>query len=473
MRFLLGLALVLTACSGDNRPNESTPRTASAPRGPDALMLRVPRSGGAARVTAYPIDTTVWSGSGIVPPLDRVLAFDPEAALIAVEDSGGSPLWLDLRDGNVITPSRRTVRGLVSVDGSAIYGVSADGAIARFTPSGNWVETLPLPTHAVLPRHDGTILALAGRGAAAHLWRLHPPESRLLDTLALPNANAVASVSSGDRVYVTVNGRSIVAVSGRTLEQGSTTDLGGQIAALAPTPSGDRLYVITDSAQSVAVIASTRDGVAGRIELPGPARDLRIDPFGRYLLVRPRTGDSVWVASVGTDRVLGTLRTPWRGDIPFVAPDGLVAVQSGEDIAFVDPASLREIRRTIYGASDFWYPFVWSGFRPRLATAAASDSDSTFVVDDTIPDSLTPSFAPGDSAKVGYTVAFAVLLDEKAARDQAANITAEGRSARVMTSMIANTTVYRIVMGPFATRDEADRVGKASGHAYYVRVGSP
>ena len=241
VRFLLGLALVLTACSGDKRSDESTPRTASAPRGPDALMLRVPRSGGAARVTAYPIDTTVWSGSGVVPPLDRVLAFDPEAALIAAEDADGSPLWIDLRDGNVINPSSRAVRGLVSVDGSAIYGVGTDGAIARFTPSGNWVETLPLPTRAVLPRHDGTILALAGRASAAHLWRLHPPESRLLDTLALPNATALTSVSLGDRVYVTVNGRSIVTVSGRTLEQGATTDLGDEITALAPTPSGDRL----------------------------------------------------------------------------------------------------------------------------------------------------------------------------------------------------------------------------------------
>ena len=78
--------------------------------------------------------------------------------------------------------------------------------------------------------------------------------------------------------------------------------------------------MITDSAPSVAIIASARDGLAARIELPGRARDLRIDPFGRYLLVRPRTGDSVWVASVGTDRVLGTLRTRWRGDVPFVAP---------------------------------------------------------------------------------------------------------------------------------------------------------
>jgi hypothetical protein len=333
------------------------------------------------------------------------------------------------------------------------------------------VETLPLPARAILPRHDGTILALAGRGAAAHLWRLHPPETRLLDTLALPNATGATS-APGDRVYVTTNGRSLVTVNGRTLEQGATTDLGDSITAVAPTPSGDRVYVLTDSAPSVAIIASGLDGLAGRIELPGRARDLRIDPFGRYLLVRPRTGDSVWVASVGTDRVLGTLKSPWRGDVPFVAPDGLVAVQSGEDIAFIDPSSLREIRRTIYGASDFWYPFVWSGFRPRPAVAAASDSDSTFVVVDTLPDSSIVSPAP-DPAKVGYTVSFAVLLDETAARDQAAKITAEGRTARVMTSMIASTTVYRVVMGPFATRDEADRIGRASRHSYYVRVGSP
>jgi cell division protein FtsN len=33
--------------------------------------------------------------------------------------------------------------------------------------------------------------------------------------------------------------------------------------------------------------------------------------------------------------------------------------------------------------------------------------------------------------------------------------------------------VYRVVLGPYATRDEAERVGRASGLSYYVMVASP
>ena len=63
--------------------------------------------------------------------------------------------------------------------------------------------------------------------------------------------------------------------------------------------------------------------------LPGRARDLRVDPFGRYVLVRAATGDSAWIVSIGADKVVGTLHSAWRGDLPFVAPDGAIAVHRG------------------------------------------------------------------------------------------------------------------------------------------------
>jgi cell division protein FtsN len=59
------------------------------------------------------------------------------------------------------------------------------------------------------------------------------------------------------------------------------------------------------------------------------------------------------------------------------------------------------------------------------------------------------------------------------ARDQAAKIVVEGHQARVVTGTTSGVTVYRVVLGPYATRDEAERIGRASGLSYYVMVGSP
>jgi septal ring-binding cell division protein DamX len=164
-----------------------------------------------------------------------------------------------------------------------------------------------------------------------------------------------------------------------------------------------------------------------------------------------------------------------------VAPDGNVAVIAGRDVAFIEPISLKEVHRAADGASDFWYPFVWKGFRPRAAALDrpadfARDSDTAVVAGPPRPvvDSVAAPHPPAaDSTKVGFTVSFAVLLDESKAQAQAAKISVDGKSARVVTSITDGTAVYRVVLGPYPTRDDAERAGRASGQTYFVYAGSP
>src|SRR5262249_31883372 len=123
-------------------------------------------------------------------------------------------------------------------------------------------------------------------------------------------------------------------------------------------------------------------------------------------------------------------------------------------------------------------PFAWMGFRSRSAAldrrAAASDSDSVSAEPPVRPESLPPETRPpGDTAKTGFTVSFAVLLDSAKAQAQAAKIVVDGTAAHVVTRGTAGAAVYRIVLGPYATRDQAERVGRASGQSYYVYAGSP
>ncbi len=484
VRSLTALALVLAACSSSDRSNPAASQKASsssASRGPNALMLRVPQNGGLARVTDYPkVDSTVWTATDAAPALERVLAFDDDGGLIAAADRRGLPLWIDLRLGTVTIPGRGRLRGLISVDGSSIYGVGLDGAVARFTPSENWVFKPKRPARAVYPQANGTIVVLEGRGASTRLVRLHPPNPAVTDSLALTDVESGTPAPFGERVLFETPKHALIAVQVRTMAMTKPQSLDRDAIAVASTPSGDRFYVLTDSSNTLDVVDPYRNRISARVALPGRGRDLRVDPFGRYVLVRAAVGDSVWIVSIGSDQVVGGTRSAWRGDLPFVAPDGALAVAHGQDVVFIDATSGRERQRARGGAADFWYAFIWDGFRPRAAglDQPANFSRDTDTTTQAVPAPLEsttvrPPAPAADSAKAGFTVSFAVVLNEARAREQAAKIVVDGHAARVVTSMPGGTTVYRIVLGPYPTREEAERVGRASGQTYYVYAGTP
>jgi len=488
VRSFIAFALILAACGGGDESAVPATRTASSTpsqRGPDALLLRVPRNGGVGRVVAYPnTDSTVWTATDPTPPLDRVLAFDPDAGLIAAVDAHGLPVWIDLRVGSVTLPHRGGLKGITSIDGSSIFGVGDDGAVLRFTPTGTWLFKPPSPARAVFPLSGGTLLVLGGSGRVSRMWRMRPPATKILDSLTLPETvtGAGAGAPLADRVYVATSNPSLLGVRARRLTSTRSIAFDHIISDIVATPSGDRFYVITDSSNRMSVVDQYQDRVSRTIELTGRPRDLRVDPFGRFLLVRAAKGDEVWVVGIGTDQVVGTIHSVWRGDVPFVAPDGAIAVSDGRDLTFLDPATFRETRRARGGASDFWYPFLWNGFRARasaLDRPVEFPSDSPATAPPPAPPKRDTSVAPAppaqrvDSSRIGFTVSFAAVLSESVARDQAAKIVVEGHQARVVTGTTSGVTVYRVVLGPYATRDEAERIGRASGLSYYVMVGSP
>jgi septal ring-binding cell division protein DamX len=256
------------------------------------------------------------------------------------------------------------------------------------------------------------------------------------------------------------------------------------IELLAATPSGDRVFVVTKGASAIHIVDRYRERVSGEIELGRHVAELRMDPLGRYLLARPEGADSTIVIALGTNRVVGTLATDWRADLPFVAPDGGIAAAQGADVSIVDGETLRPVARVRGGAADFWYPFRWTGFRPRAATldqpvefAAASDSaraaqDSSAAHGDSVSRApVVQDSAPRRQA--GWTVSFAALLVADKARELAAQIHVGTEKARVTTAMRDGSTIYRVVLGPYATREEAERVGRESRNSYWVYEGGP
>lgn len=488
---LLALALLSAACGrGDREGAPGTRATPSAPtaKGPDRLVLRVPRTGGEARVYAYPrMDTVVWSAAGAPAP-DRVLAFDDEAGTVAFVDAKGAPARIDFRQGIASTVTKVKLSGLASWDGSNIYGITADGAVERYGPNGPWKWRPKQAARAVFPQPDGSLLVLAQRAEGSVVWRLRPPAMRIVDSVPLGKVNRTLRTQVGDRLYLG-SGRQLTGVRTRTMQRASGIEFSDEIELLEATPSGDRVFVVTKSGTTVDVVDRYRETIRDRIDIGRHAADLRVDALGRYLLARPEGTDSVLVIALGTNRVAGAVASAWREDLPFVSPDGGIALAQGADVVIVDGETLRTTVRVRQGAADFWYAFRWTGFRPRDARLdkpvdfAGPPRDSARVIRDSsapaestaapVPKPVTP---PKDSVvrhSAGFTVSFAAVLIEARAREQAAQIKVGTETARVVIATRDGATIYRVVLGPYPTREEAERVGRESKQSFWVYEGGP
>ena len=491
MRRLLLLALLCGACSDKKDAPETISPAARESRGADHLLLRVPREGGTGRVHLFPnLDSAVWVVDE-VPRLTRILGFNPQLGSIAFVDAKGLPGRLDLRETDVTTATRAQLASLSTANGTDIFGITAKGEVTRLNPvAPDWKFKPPVPARGVFAQPNGDLIVAANKGPQTLLWKLRPPDEVVGDSTVLPLSGRGVSTQVGDRVYFTVDS-GLVGVKARDLSPVGAVKFGSPVLALAPTPSGDRLYVATTSEREIAVVDRYSERITARIPIPTAPSDLRMDALGRYLIARFPHADSVWVIAIGTNRLIGALPTEWENDLPALTPDGKIALLGAKDVTFVDPETLKLEKTVPSGARDFWYFFTWDGFRPR---ARGIDDPVTFANDDsTFEDSTAPRPGVTDTtsrpARSGadsaqrtatrnpagetYSVSFAALLSEERARELSTSISVDGVPAHVVATNTAGSPIYRVVMGPYKTREEAEKVGRASRREYWVYEGAP
>jgi hypothetical protein len=239
--------------------------------------------------------------------------------------------------------------------------------------------------------------------------------------------------------------------------------------------------------------------IAARITLPDTSRELRMDPTGRFVLARAAKQDSMWVVAVATDTLIGRVATGWREDLPLVTPDGALALLRGNDVVLVDTETLETTRRVTGGGRDVWHFIEWNGFRPRSASldepvqfegmdTAPADSGDTldpFAVTPS-PDSLTPRPdsvgvprrdttppPPPPVTSPGFTVQFAALRAEQAAVAAASEIEADGQRAHVVHTTQGGLDIWRVVLGPYPTREAAEQAARRTGRSYWIYEGRP
>lgn len=519
---LFALALALAACNATEDRGATAASAASL--GPDAIVLRVPAQGGVAKAYRYPaLDSLIWSTKAALPARIRPLAFSIDAGTLAISDGNGLAWRLTLGSGTLERALATPLGETVSLDGSGIYGTSS-GAVLRLTAGDAtpWQVRSNATLSQLQPLRDGGVLLIGHRGNETILTRFRPPGTTAVDSAVLGGQARLISAAGGDRYYLSDGPSRLVSVRARDLEKLGTISLGDSIIATASSPSGDRVYVLGrdgDRAR-VQVINKYGDEVVTKIPVPGDATALRMDPLGRYVLVRHGgMQDSVLVIGIATGTALGRFASPWRADLPLVFPDGRLATLRGNDVVVLAAADFRPVAVVPGGAKDIWTVVQWNGFRrragdsPLRATATVTDTstgrrpadslarrvagdsgsrDSTAAAprspvrapsepeqtrkEASGADSQARPRLPADGSRgLGergtFVVQFAALKAEQPAQQLAASIKSNGEKAHVISTMTNGIALYRVILGPFRSRADAERAGQAAGRDYWVFEG--
>ena len=339
----------------------------------------------------------------------------------------------------------------------------------------------------MFPQRNGGLVIAGTESGRTSLWLIQPPDDEVLQVATLPLVSRAASAQVGDRIYFAVDS-GLVGARTRDLQIVKSVRLDEPGESLVATPSGDRVYVALKTAK-VAVVDRYAETVSDEVILPGPASELRMDPLGQHILAKPANGaDSAWVIGVGNHKVNGTVATQWRADLPAFAPEGALATVRGNDVVMLDLVAFTSRSTVAGGASDYWHFMSWNGFRPRSAELdrpvtfespqpampvdsaglpASRDSNPQLPLRDAAPSMIEPP-AVGAPAAAGYMVSFAAVLTEQKAAELAAGIVVVGVRPRVVATQSGSTTIYRVVLGPYGTREEAERVGRDSRRQYWI-----
>jgi hypothetical protein len=441
----------------------------------EGALLRLPSEGGAARLyradSLTPLDWQVASG---VPKIARALGTELEDRMVYAVDTEGRLVGIDLLARRTRIHLAATQQLTATPDG-AVLGLDSARRAVRFSARA-------LTTYRASVEGGGTPQLLRGPGGqvAAYL-----PATNVLQLLGedgevrrftAPAGQATVSWH-GDLLAVTTDsGVVLFDPSGRS-DEPQFVRLRGAPITTAFSPSAHRLYVARGRGDILVLDRFTGDERA-TIDLPAPAQTLRVDRSGRWLLARPDVGDSVWVVDLVRREVALSIRSPWAEDLPLVAGGRTLVIRDGDDVVAWELTGARPTERTrlVGAASDIFLAIPWSpeapaALEPPPVVAAAEPVPTDSAV--TEPALAATEPAPDTPEPRGdIYLQISSSQNREWAQALAQQLRDGGFAARLL-NPIDPADPYRVVIGPFPTRDEADAVGRRLGRPYFVLSEAP
>jgi DNA-binding beta-propeller fold protein YncE len=405
---------------------------------------------------------------GRLPPVARVVGLDAESQVLFVTTATGELLSLDLETGRVDTVAASVVVTVLGPD-QTLFVVDAKRRVtsvarrARLT----WPQPLSVAPRELFGAADQRLIAVVpGDSTRPSTLRLitvaadQPPATRVL-----PFTGDVAATRWGDLVAV-ASDSGVLLVDPQARREAAFVPLADHPRALAFSPSGHRVYVARRTGAGLAVIDRYERAEVDGVALPTPAATVRLDPLGRWLLARPSIGDSVWVIDLPIKTLVGTVATSWDRDLPAIAPDGSLLVgQENDVVAYRADSVVKETGRVRGGDADLWTftPGRSSGFRGTLADAQTSSP---------APDSAGGAVAGTPGPEGPLYVQVSTSQNEAWSAQMAQQLSRAGLAARVLPPKGLDDG-FRVVLGPYESRDQAEAIGRKLGRPFWIYQPSP
>jgi hypothetical protein len=443
--------LLLVAACGRGPELASGNMPASSRTVPSVTALRIPRDGGLARLYRVPsLDSAAWKAADPLPPIAIPVGADAEQGLVFVLDRKNNVVALDLDTRRVRTYLENVRYATLGPDG-ALYAVDTGSTVTqlvRRTPvrfrsklQGKPTELHGTMDGALLARLDGDHPALEFLGSDQAPTSTAVPEGK------------VASTFLGDMVAVAAD-TAIVLYTPQNKSKPRSIPVEGDARAVLFSPSGHRIY-IARAAAPLLVLDRFEGTRLREIELPGPARALRGDMYGNWLLVQPQDGDSAWVIDIGSGKYVGSTAARWTDDLPAVAPPHTLLVRRGADLVALDLSAkgFSETARVSGGAADFWLPLAW---HPAQENELTLEADSA-------------ALAAADTGPARPTVYLQVSSSQNPtwANELSDKLRAAGLPASVLTPRRSGE-LFRVVLGPYGTREQAEETGRKLGMPSFI-----
>lgn len=447
-----GLGLLAAGC----REQPAAPPALPA-LGGISTLLRLPSEGGAA--VAYRPDSLVaegWRSAARLPPVERVLGFDLDQRQVYLLDNRRRLLALDLESGSSRPYLSGVERANIGPDGS-VWAIDSARRLIRLARRATTVLPARFPAEqtVLFGAIGGQVVAIGGgteaRAQLLSVERSGPPIAVPAGPVAVTWWGELLATTAGDEVGLY-----------RVSDGSHLRDIGQPAppAALLFSPSGHRLFALVGDRVTVADrFSGDRQGV---ITLPSPASALRGDGSGRWLFGPSASADSVQVMDLATMTYIATLPGGWREDLPLVAGASTLLLTEGGDLVGYDIALSppRPVGRIAGGAVDRWITVPWvPARRERMAMAAAESAralqDNALVAADSVADEASLWLQVSSSQNPEW------------AHELAEQLADAGFEAMVWEPEEGEES-YRVMVGPFPTREAADEAGSRLGRPYFV-----
>ena len=414
-------------------------------------MVRIAAKGGPPRLYRLP-NLTELPGTlrGRLPAVDRIIGTDDDEGLLFLHSVKGEVLAYDLQSGRSDTVATGVTLAAVGPDGT-LFTVDAKRRVVSYSRRSRttWPQPLAAPPQVVFGGADQRLIAVT---AEKKPKLLAATSDQPAVTRPFPGSTVIDAARYGDEVAsATDSGIVLLEPLGR--RNASFIPLPDHPTELAFSPAGHRLYVSRKTGLGLAVVDRfTHEEVDG-VALPAMARELRIDPLGRWLLARAGVGDSVWIVDLPPKILTGTVAGAWGDDLPAVSPDGTVLLRQGNDVVALRPDSAIQVGKLTGAASDLW---VATGWIPSGSSRSAA-----------LADAPGPAAAAGDTAAGALYVQVSISQNKEWSDGMAQQLTRAGLQARVLPPTSADDG-YRVVLGPYPTREQAEDIGRKLGRPYWI-----